>query len=384
MNAYTIACTTVLMATGSLADRFGRKRLYIISIILFGLTSQACGLAHSAAVLIVSRFLQGIGGGAMLICQIAILAQQFREGRERAFAFGIWGIVFGAGLGFGPVIGSMIIAVFNWEWVFLIHVPISLVALVLVFSGVQESRNPDARRLDLPGIILLSMTVFGLTFFITQGSGMGFTSYAGVGIITATVASFLLFLRAEKVSPEPMFDFSVFRIRTFSGALLGSMGMNFSFWPFMIYFPIYFQHGLGYSVMATGSSMLAYTLPTLIVPPLAERLSLRYRPGIIIPLGMFVIGLGFFLMKYGIGLENASWITILPGALLAGTGLGLTNTPVTNTTTSSIPEARAGMASGIHLYTALDGSCCMRGSGPGDWQESAGGFLVNLLSSGIV
>jgi EmrB/QacA subfamily drug resistance transporter len=353
MNAYTIACTTVLMATGSLADRFGRKRLYTISTTVFGITSLACGMAHSAPLLIVARFLQGIGGGAMLICQIAVLSQQFKEGKERAWAFSIWGIVFGAGLGFGPIIGSLIMAAFNWKWVFLIHVPITALALTFEYYGVQESSNPEARGLNIPGILLLSVTVFGLTFWITQGSGLGFVSPAGIGIITATAAGFLLFLRSEKVSAYPMFDFSVFRIRAFSGALLGSMGMNFSFWPFMIYFPIYFQHALGYDVVTAGSSLLAYTVPTLLVPPLAERLSLKYQPGIIIPLGLFTIGLGFFGMKYSLGAEHASWLTILPGSLLAGAGLGLTNTPVTNTTTSSIPESRAGMASGIDMSARL-------------------------------
>jgi len=150
-----------------------------------------------------------------------------------------------------------------------------------------------------------------------------------------------------------MFDFSVFRINTFSGALLGSMGMNFSFWPFMIYFPIYFQHVLGYSPVISGLYLMAYTLPTLIVPPFAEQLSLRYRPGLIIPLGMFTIGLGFFIMRYSIGLHQANGLTVLPGALIAGAGLGLTNTPVTNTTTSSLPESRAGMASGIDMSARL-------------------------------
>lgn len=353
MNAYTIACTTVLMATGSLADRFGRKKLYIISIILFGFTSLACGMVHNISLLIISRFLQGIGGGAMLICQIAILSQQFQEKRERAFAFSMWGIVFGAGLGFGPIIGGIIMSVFNWKWVFLIHVPIAVLALVLVFIGVQESKDPEARGLNLPGIILLSLAVFCLTYFITQGPELGFASKTSIGVVTAAIAGFLLFLLTEKMSSNPMFDFSVFRIRTFSGALLGSMGMNFSFWPFIVYFPIYFQHVLGYNDVATGLSLLAYTLPTLIIPPLAERLSLKYRPGVIIPLGMFTIGAGFFLMRYSITISEASWITILPGALLAGAGLGLTNTPVTNTTTSSIPEAQAGMASGIDMSARL-------------------------------
>jgi EmrB/QacA subfamily drug resistance transporter len=353
MNAYTIACTTVLMATGSLADRFGRKKLYCISIVLFGLTSLVCGVARDVSLLIVSRFLQGMGGGAMLICQIAVLSQQFREGKERAFAFGMWGIVFGAGLGFGPVVGAAIMAAANWKWVFLVHVPISLLALLLVLNGVEESRDPDARGLNVLGIFLLSASVFCLTFYITQGPQLGFSDATSMVILMAALAAFRLFLWTEKTSAYPVFDFSVFRIRAFSGALLGSMGMNFSFWPFMIYFPIYFQQALGYDVVTTGVSLLAYTIPTLVVPPLAERLSLRYRPGIIIPMGMFTIGLGFFLMRYGIGADHAGWITVLPGALLAGAGLGLTNTPVTNTTTSSLPEAQAGMASGIDMSARL-------------------------------
>jgi hypothetical protein len=174
-----------------------------------------------------------------------------------------------------------------------------------------------------------------------------------IGILVATVASFAVFLWVEKINPHPMFDFSVFRIRNFSGSIIGSIGMNFSFWPFMIYLPIYFQSGLGYDAVTAGSALLAYTLPTLVLPPLAERLSLRYRPGVVIPAGLFVIGLGFIAMRYGSSLPQASWLTLLPGCLLAGIGLGLTNTPVTNTTTGSVSSARAGMASGMDMSARL-------------------------------
>lgn len=197
------------------------------------------------------------------------------------------------------------------------------------------------------------MTVFGLAYFITQGPELGFTSRASISILVAVAISFIIFLFAEKLSAHPMFDFSVFKIRNFSGALLGSIGMNFSFWPFMIYLPIYFQSGLGYGIVAAGLSLLAYALPTLVIPPLAERFSLRYQPRIVIPSGLFILGMGFILMKYGSGSDHASWLTMLPGSLLAGIGLGLTNTPVTNTTTGSVPSARAGMASGIDMSARL-------------------------------
>ncbi|SCX38461.1 MFS transporter [Variovorax sp. EL159] len=353
MNAYTIACTTVLMAAGTLADRYGRKRVLIVGVLLFGITSLVCGIAQSASVLIVSRFLQGLAGGAMLICQLAVLSHQFQEGKERSKAFAIWGVVFGMGLGFGPIIGGAIVALSSWQWVFLVHVPLAVVALALVLGSVEESSDPDAKKLDLAGIVTLSLAVFGLAYFITQGPGLGFASPVAVGILVATVVSFAAFLWVEKINPHPMFDFSVFRIRNFSGSIIGSIGMNFSFWPFMIYLPIYFQSGLGYDAVTAGSALLAYTLPTLVMPPLAERLSLRYRPGVVIPSGLFVIGLGFLAMRYGSSAEHASWLTLLPGCLLAGIGLGLTNTPVTNTTTGSVSSARAGMASGMDMSARL-------------------------------
>jgi hypothetical protein len=167
------------------------------------------------------------------------------------------------------------------------------------------------------------------------------------------IVGFALFLWVEKRHSYPMFDFSVFRIRKFSGAIFGSIGMNFSFWPFMIYLPIYFQSGLGYGIVPAGLALLAYTLPTLVIPPLAERLMLRYHPRMVIPAGMFTIGLGFILMKYGSQSEHASWLSMLPGCLLAGVGLGMTNTPVTNTTTAAVVATRAGMASGIDMSARL-------------------------------
>ncbi|CAB3671962.1 MFS transporter [Trinickia soli] len=353
MNAYTIACTTVLMAAGTLADRYGRKRMFLLSLSVFGVASLICGLTQSAALLIAGRFIQGLGGGSMLICVIAILSSQFKEGAERVKAFGIWGIFLGVGLGFGPMIGGAIAAFTGWQWVFLIHVPLAVLTFVLSLGSVEESSDPEAKKLDLIGIVTLSLAVFGLTYFITQGSEIGFASRAALGIIAATFVSFIAFVVVEQINPHPMFDFSVFRIRRFSGAIMGSIGMNFSFWPFIIFLPIFYQTGLHYDVVTAGLSLLAYTLPTLVVPPVAERLSHRHQPGIVIPLGMFAIGLGFMLMRFGATASIASGWTMLPGSLVAGIGLGLTNTPTTNTTTGSVPSNRAGMASGMDISARL-------------------------------
>lgn len=347
MNAYTIAVTAVLMAAGTLADRYGRKRVFVAGIIAFGIASLICGLTDNTSVLIVARFIQGMAGGVMLICQIAVLSHQFQSGRQRGIAFSWWGIIFGIGLGFGPIVGGATVALLSWEWVFLVHVVLSGVTVVLALAGVQESRDPNAESLDIAGIMTLSVAVFCTAYFITQGPELGFASPTALSILGIAIVSLASFVIAEKVSARPMFDFSVFRIRSFSGALFGSMGMNISFWPFMIYLPIWFQAGLGYDGVTASIALLAYTLPPLVVPPFAERLMLRLRPGIVIPAGLFTIGLGFFMMKVGSSVANASWLTMLPGCVVAGIGLGFTNTTVTNAATGAVASERAGMASGI-------------------------------------
>jgi EmrB/QacA subfamily drug resistance transporter len=353
MNAYTIAVTTVLMASGTLADRYGRKRIFMIAVAAFGVTSLICGITENVLTLIVARSLQGLSGGAMLICQIAVLSHQFQGGQARATAFGWWGVIFGIGLGFGPVIGGGILALLSWEWVFLIHVVFAVLAILLAAGSLQDSRDPNASSLDLAGMLTLSLSVFCLAFYVTQGPDLGFASLTGLAILGVSIASLIAFVIAEKVSPRPMFDFSVFRIPAFSGAIVGSAAMNVSFWPFMIYLPIWFQAGLGYDSISAGLALLAYTLPTLVMPPLGERLSLRYRPGLVIPAGLFTIGAGFLLMKLGSATAKPDWLTMLPGCLIAGVGLGLTNTPVTNTTTGSVSSDRAGMASGIDLSARM-------------------------------
>ncbi|MBS0881579.1 MFS transporter [Pantoea sp. JGM49] len=349
MNAYTLACTAVLMATGTLADNYGRKRIFLITIVGFGLTSVMCGLVGSAFWLIIGRFLQGLSGGAMLTCLIAILSHQFPQGKPRSQAFAAWGITFGFGLGFGPIIGGMLVAVLSWQWVFLVHGFIALLTFVLALKNVDESHPGQGNKLDRVGLITLTLCVVGVTYLITQGASIGWRSLEARLIMLLILISAVVFIRTEKRHPQPMFDFSVFRIRSFSGALMGSIGMNFSFWPLMIYLPVYYQSGLGFSSMDTGFALLAYTLPTLLMPPIGEKLVLRFGAARVIPLGLFSIGAGFVLMKLAITYQ----LSLLPGALLAGTAPGLTNTPVTNTTTGSVAANRVGMASGIDISARL-------------------------------
>ncbi len=355
MNAYTIGCTTVLMATGTLADRYGRRRVFALSVMAFGLASLWCGLADGTAVLIAGRFAQGMAGGAMFICSIAILSHQFPDGRARGRAFAVWGVVTGVGLGFGPVAGGAIVWAASWHWVFLVHGVLALLTLALIHAGVAESSDPQARRqkLDLAGIATLTTAVLGLTWLITQGPSLGWTSPAALALAAATAAGLAAFVWIERSRPHPMFDFSVFAIRDFSGAILGCVGMNCSYWPFMIYLPLYFTAGLGYDTGTAGLMLLAYTVPFLVMPPVAQWLLLRLQASIVIPAGLFLIGGGFLLMYGGSGFAHLGGWTVLPGALVAGIGLGLTTTPATNMTTAAVPASRAGMASGMDVSARL-------------------------------
>jgi len=353
MNAYTLAMTACLMAAGALADRFGRKRIFGMGIAAFGLSSLACGFAPNAPVLIAARFIQGASGAVMLACQIAVLSHQFRDGQERSRAFGWWGIVFGGGLGFGPLIGGLTVVALSWEWVFLVHVVIAAMALGFARVGVVESSDPHALRIDLMGMVTLSLTVFSLVFLITRGAFPSADDPIGLGMAVIGLCSAVIFVVTELRVTRPMFDFAAFRNPTFSGALLGSTGMNFSFWPFVIYLPIYFQSGLGLGSVAAGSALLAYTLPTLIAPPFGERLLLRRGPRFVIPLGLMTIGAGFLAMLLATRLGHPNWIAMLPGCIITGTGLGVMNTPVTNTATASVPVERAGMASGMDMSARM-------------------------------
>lgn len=353
MNAYTIAMCSVLMAMGTLGDRFGRKRVFMVGISVFAVASLICGLATSAPLLITARFLQGTSAAAMLACQVAVLSHQFQDGSERGKAFGWWGIIFGIGLGFGPIVGGTLITLTSWNWVFLIHVVIAVATLAFARKGVEESVDPHATRVDVGGIVTLSLGVFGIVYLITQGQQLGLTSPVALTVLAVSVASLLLFAIIETRVARPMFDFRAFRVRRFSGAIIGSSGMNFSFWPFVIYLPIYLQAVLGYDAIAAGMTVLAYTLPTIVVPPLAERLLLNRGPRLVIPLGLLTIGAGFVLLMLAIGSGHASWLTLLPGCALAGIGLGLTNTPVTNTATAALPPERSGMASGMDMSARM-------------------------------
>jgi MFS family permease len=303
--------------------------------------------------LIAARFLQGMSGGAMLACQIALLSEQFPSGRPRVRAFGWWGVVFGTGLGFGPVIGGGILAAWGWRWVFLVHACIAPVAVLLLVLGTRRHARPTTSRFDVAGVATLTVAILGATFFITESPDLGVLGTYPLIALAVSLVGGALFVVAELRSEHPVIDFRVFRVRAFTGAVLSSAAMNFSFWPLIIYLPLYLESGLGHSAGRAGVLLLAYTLPTLVLPPVAERLVERFRAGVIIPVGLVLIGVGLLLIMVSTQVSAGLWTWAVPGMIVAGVGLGLSNTPTTNTTTSAVPLERSGMASGIDMSARM-------------------------------
>lgn len=214
------------MAAGTLAERYERKRIFLIFTAAFGITSLICRVADHVSLLIAARYLHGMSGAAMLVGQIAVLSHDAQGGRERAVAWGWWGVIFNIGLGFDPIIGGATVAVSIWEWVFLIRVFFAAMAFLLTVAGVHEAKEPQTCSLDIAGMPTLSLAVFCLALYTTQGPDFGLGSPIGIAILSVAVRSFVDFLIAEKVGARPTFDFSVFRTRCFSGAIIGSLAIT--------------------------------------------------------------------------------------------------------------------------------------------------------------
>lgn len=353
MNAYTLGCASMLMLTGALTDKYGRKQVFVLNVLIFGLSSLVCGASHNILTLNIARFIQGVSGGGMLICQISLISSHFNEGQIRSKAFALWGIAFGTGLGFGPLIGGLITSYMGWQWIFWIHVLMAIASILLIHYNVQKDKPFSQQKLDVWGTLTLTIAISLLTFSITQGYDLRPDELFSSIIPFLAISLFCVFVFIEKRSDHPLIDFSIFLRNNFSGAIVGAIGMNISFWPFMIFLPIYFLNVLNYDVNTTGLFLLAYSLPTLIFPPLGEQLSLRYHPSNVIPSGLFMISIGFFLVWLGTSLFPLDWPALLPGLIIAGTGIGITNTSVSNTSTAALEKSKAGMASGVDMTVRM-------------------------------
>ncbi|MEY9844535.1 EmrB/QacA subfamily drug resistance transporter [Streptacidiphilus sp. BW17] len=345
VDAYALALASFLLTSGVLADRYGRRRLFGIGLVIFTAGSLLCGLAQSPVMLILSRAGQGVGGAIMFATSLALLGHSFR-GRDRGIAFGVWGAITGLAVSLGPILGGLITTGISWRGIFLVNVPIGVAAWAVTRWRLDESRAPHPGRLDLAGFALLTAGLVGLVYGLIRAGESGWGDAGAITALALGGALLVAFVLTELRVAHPMFDMSLFRKPTFVGGLCAAFAMNGSLFAMLLYIVLYLQDVLGYSALATGTRLLVNSGAMLVAATLAGRLSERVPARWLIGPGLIGVGVGLLLMA---GLNGSStWTDLIPGFIVSGLGAGFVNPPLASTAIGVVEPERAGMASGIN------------------------------------
>jgi EmrB/QacA subfamily drug resistance transporter len=345
LDAYALTLASLLLTSGALADRYGRKRLFAIGLTIFTLGSLLCGLAADPLMLILSRCGQGIGGAVVFATSLALLGHSFR-GKDRGTAFGIWGAVTGVATAAGPVLGGLITTDWDWRGIFLVNIPIGIFAVAVTIWRVEESRAPRPTRPDWAGFGLLTAGLVGFIYGLIRASETSWTNTWVLTCVAAGIALLAVFVWAETRVANPMFDLRLLRVPTFAGGSISAFAMNGSLYAVLLYLVIYLQDILGYSALGAGLRVSVITLATMVTATIAGRLSEHMPVRWLIGPGLLLVGIGLIVMA---GLTGTSaWTHLIPGFIIAGFGSGMVNPPLASTAIGVVPPHQAGMASGTN------------------------------------
>jgi EmrB/QacA subfamily drug resistance transporter len=346
IDAYTLSLAAVVLTAGSLADRLGRRAVFAVGLGIFSLASLAAGLASDATFLNVARAVQGIGGAAMFAVSLALVAQEFPAGRERATAMGIYGATIGISVAIGPLVGGAITSGLGWRWVFFVNVPVGAAAVALTMAKLRESRDPNATRIDWLGLISFSSALLMLVLALLRGNDEGWGSPLIVGLLAGASLTLAAFAAIEQRVSEPMLPLGLFRRGAFTGVQLAAAAVSASLFALFLYLTLYLQNYLGYSPLQAGLRYLPITLVPFLVAPVAVALMGRIPARALMAIGLGGVGAGLALMA-GLSAQS-SWTALLPGFIVAGIGVGLLNPVIADVAVSVVSKDRSGMAAGIN------------------------------------
>jgi EmrB/QacA subfamily drug resistance transporter len=345
VDAYALALATCVLSAGSLADLYGRKRVFILGIVLFTIASAACGLANDPLFLIIARGVQGIGGAMMFATGLALISQEF-HGKERGTAFGIWGAVIGAAVAIGPLAGGMLTSWLSWRWIFLVNLPIGIVAVVLAARELRESSDPEHSRLDPIGLITLTGGLLTLILALIDGNDHGWSSTYIVSLLVAATVLLVLFVLSQTREGNTMVDLQLFRRPAFDGAQTTAFAISASMFAMFLYLTLYLQNILGLSPLQTGLRFLPLSVVSFFAAPLAGRLTARVQIRWLLSFGLALNAISMWSMSRVT--PTSTWTVLLPGFIIGGIGIGFVNAPLATTAVSTVRVERAGMASGIN------------------------------------
>jgi EmrB/QacA subfamily drug resistance transporter len=345
VDAYSLTLAAFLLTAGVIGDMYGRREVFATGLGVFSVASLVCGLSTTSLMLNLARAAQGVGGAIMFATSLALIAGAF-SGRERGTAFGIYGAVLGGAVAVGPLVGGAITSGIGWRWIFFVNVPIGVVAVAITLTKIQESKDPNKRRVDWLGFLSFSTALFVLILALIRGNDDGWTSPLILGLLLGAVALLTVFIVAEWRQTDPMLDLTLFKRPAMCGVSLVALTLSASIFALFLYLTLYIQDDLGFGPLAAGVRFLPLTVLAFIVAPISGKMTVRIKTRYLLGSGLLLVAIGCLAMATTHA--SSSWTVLLPGFIIGGIGIGTVNPVLASSAISVVPPERSGMASGTN------------------------------------
>ncbi len=345
VDAYNLIYASLLLTAGTLADIYGRRRIFALGIALFTFGSVACGLALDATVLVAGRAIAGLGAALEVPTSLAILTVAYPDTRDRTRALGLWASCNGVAFIVGPTVGGVLVDAVGWRSIFLLIIPLCAATLALTMTSVPESKDPRGRELDLPGQALAIVGLGALSLAVIEGPRWGWASIGSLLSFAISMVAISLFLRRQAGSDGALVPLPMLRNRVFSAALGVACAMTFGMYAMLFLTPLYLQTARGGSALLAGIELLPMSVAFVVVSQFSGRIANEFGPRLPMTAGMAMMGSGLFMLAL-IPLNN-SLVLIEAALLVTGCGLGLNTAPVNAVAVANVPAARSGTASGL-------------------------------------
>jgi len=347
VNAYTLAFGGFLMLGGRAADLIGRRRLFVLGIVLFSAASLMNGLAGSAGVLVAGRAIQGLGGALVSPAALAVLTTTFAEGRERTTALGVWSAVAVGGGAIGLLLGGVLTSLLSWQWIFFVNVPVGVIAILLALRFVPESRVENARGgVDVAGAVSITAGLVVLVYALVNAQTAGWISFTTFGLGAIAAALLAGFFMIESRLRHPLIRLGIFRMRSITGSNLAMLLVAAGMFALFYFASIYVQEVLGYSALRAGLAFLPVTGGIIVGAGLSQQLIRRVGVRAVGLVGMTIAATGLILLSR-IPVAGTYLGDLLPGLMIMAIGMGLTFVPITLIATTNVEAHDAGLASGL-------------------------------------